>query len=80
MKIKFNKEFLKSEASMIVCLCEGVNHRTIDSAVCNGADSVREIGRRCGAGTGCGLCKADLKARIEAVRDREPQDMPLLSK
>lgn len=65
---------------MIVCLCEAVSHRTIDAVVCAGADSVREIGRRCGAGTGCGMCKVDLKARLQAVEDRPTQDVALLSK
>ncbi|MCO4745792.1 MAG: (2Fe-2S)-binding protein [Proteobacteria bacterium] len=65
---------------MIVCLCEAVSHRTIDDVVCDGAESVREIGRRCGAGTGCGMCKVDLKARLRAQQDRLAQDEPLLSK
>lgn len=65
---------------MILCLCEAVNERTIDATICEGAGSVREIGRRCGAGTGCGMCKADLRERIAAIREREPEDSPVLSK
>ena len=65
---------------MIVCLCEAVGHRVIDAAIDEGASNVRDVGRRCGAGTGCGMCKVDIKARLEAVRERISHDRPLLSK
>ena len=54
---------------MIVCLCEAVSHRVIDAAIDEGASNVRDVGRRCGAGTGCGMCKVDIKARLEATRE-----------
>ena len=65
---------------MIVYLCEAVSLRVIDAASDEGASNVRDVGRRCGAVTGCGMCKVDIKARLEATRERVLQDRPLLSK
>jgi bacterioferritin-associated ferredoxin len=45
---------------MIVCLCHGVSDRTIKALVADGAGSVREVGRRCRAGTSCGACRASI--------------------
>jgi bacterioferritin-associated ferredoxin len=50
--------------TMIVCSCFGVSHKEIDAHVARGCRTVRELGRACGAGTDCGSCVADLKARI----------------
>lgn len=66
---------------MILCLCEAVSDRVIDAAICEGAQSVREIGKRCGAGTGCGMCKVDLRERLALhPRERRDEPEPLLSK
>ena len=40
----------------ILCHCEGVNDRTIESAVVGGARSVDDVTASCGAGRGCGTC------------------------
>ncbi len=42
---------------MIVCLCADVSDREIRSTIADGASTVKEVGRRCGAGTGCGACR-----------------------
>jgi len=42
---------------MIVCHCKRVSDTTIRAAVQQGARSHRDIGRACGAGTGCGGCR-----------------------
>ena len=42
---------------MYVCNCAGVTDDEV-----NAADSVEEIGLRCGAGTGCGMCHEKLWA------------------
>ncbi|HUJ61731.1 MAG TPA: (2Fe-2S)-binding protein [Kofleriaceae bacterium] len=51
---------------MIVCLCYPTSDRELDAIIDEGARTVEEIGRRCGAGTGCGNCLAELRERIEA--------------
>jgi bacterioferritin-associated ferredoxin len=41
---------------MIVCLCRGVRERTVRATLAEGASTVAEIRRACGAGTECGAC------------------------
>jgi bacterioferritin-associated ferredoxin len=50
---------------MIVCLCRGVNDRTIESIVRNGAETVEELTDACGAGGGCGACRSAIACLIE---------------
>lgn len=49
---------------MIVCMCHGVNDRQIRETIEDGADTAREVGRRCKAGTDCGACTRQIKAMI----------------
>lgn len=49
---------------MIVCLCHGVRDRDLDAAIATGAATVEEVGRACGAGTGCGACIPDVEDRL----------------
>ncbi len=47
---------------MIICICHRVSERDIDSAVSEGASSLRQLNERLRVGTGCGAC-------VEHVRD-----------
>ena len=49
---------------MIVCLCHPTSDRDLDAVIDDGARTVEEIGRRCGAGTGCGSCLEELRERL----------------
>jgi bacterioferritin-associated ferredoxin len=49
---------------VIVCLCHGVRDRDLDAAIADGAGTVEEVGRACGAGTGCGTCIPDVEDRL----------------
>ncbi len=51
---------------MIVCLCYPASDRDIDAVIDEGARTVEDIGRKCGAGTGCGTCLGELRERLEA--------------
>lgn len=51
---------------MIVCLCHPTSDRDLDAIIDDGARTVEEISRRCGAGTGCGACLGELRERLEA--------------
>ena len=42
--------------TMLVCHCNGVSDKRIRRAVREGAQSVGEVGRACGAGTCCQGC------------------------
>lgn len=41
---------------MIVCVCRAVSDRTIRQAVTEGASTLEDVARKCGAGTCCGAC------------------------
>lgn len=49
---------------MIVCFCHPTSDRDVDAIIDEGARTVEDIGRRCGAGTGCGCCLEDLRDRL----------------
>jgi bacterioferritin-associated ferredoxin len=51
---------------MIVCLCHPTTDRDIDAIIDDGARTVEEISRRCGAGTGCGACLGELRERLDS--------------
>ena len=66
---------------MIVCHCHAVTDRTIRQAVRAGARTVKQVGQRCGAGTGCGGCKLSVAAvvaeeRLLAPVRSEPTEAP----
>ena len=50
---------------MIVCHCFCVSDREIRGCVREGATSVAEIGKACGAGTGCGGCRPEIARLAE---------------
>ena len=63
---------------MIVCLCKGVSEREIRAAIRQGSSSVREVGRRCHAGTDCGMCRADIRDILrERCASHESPTLPL---
>jgi bacterioferritin-associated ferredoxin len=45
---------------MIVCQCEAVCEKRLREAIAAGASTVEEVGRACGAGTGCGACREQI--------------------
>jgi len=49
---------------MIVCMCFPASDRDIDAVIDEGARTVEDIGRKCGAGTGCGTCVGELRERL----------------
>jgi bacterioferritin-associated ferredoxin len=50
---------------MIVCHCFCVSDREIRGCAREGACSVSEVGRSCGAGTGCGGCRPEIASILE---------------
>ena len=51
----------------VVCVCHGIGVRQIIAAMNDGAGSVAEIGRICGAGTNCGSCRPALARMLREV-------------
>ncbi len=64
---------------MILCVCHGVSDRQIRAVADQGAPSVAEVGRRCGAGTDCGLCRCDIKRILRAGRGAQAQGSPTVA-
>ena len=50
---------------MIVCLCKGVSCNAVRVAIGEGAMSIDEVGRACGAGTDCGGCHSAIEDLLE---------------
>jgi len=50
---------------MILCICQSVTDREIDAAIRNGAQSLADVSRACGAGGDCGCCRGSIEQRIE---------------
>ncbi|HMK12144.1 MAG TPA: (2Fe-2S)-binding protein, partial [Acidimicrobiales bacterium] len=59
---------------VFVCACKRVTDRTIEAAVASGADTLEEVGNRCGAGMRCGGCHPFIEGLLE-VRAAEPEAM-----
>jgi bacterioferritin-associated ferredoxin len=53
---------------MIVCLCANVSERELVATIASGATTVKEVGRRCGAGAGCGACKPFIRECLAQCR------------
>jgi bacterioferritin-associated ferredoxin len=53
---------------MILCVCRGVSEREVAEVVAQGAASVAEVRRACGAGRDCGSCVADIRAHLDTAR------------
>ncbi|WP_198671915.1 (2Fe-2S)-binding protein, partial [Desertihabitans aurantiacus] len=52
----------------VVCRCNGVTKHTIAEACRAGAQTAEEVAARTRASTGCGGCRADVCALVEALR------------
>ena len=66
---------------MVVCLCKNVSSREIEEHIDQGATTLEEVGRRCGAGTDCGGCHADIEellAQAECGRSGTHRRLPVL--
>jgi bacterioferritin-associated ferredoxin len=53
---------------MWVCHCRAVTDSHVREAIAQGAHDEDEIGRVCGAGTGCGSCHDELRRLCEESR------------
>jgi bacterioferritin-associated ferredoxin len=59
---------------VIVCHCSGITDRDIRSLVQSGrATSLRDLGRSCAAGLGCGGCRLEVDriVRQEEIRRKD---------
>ena len=61
---------------MIICSCEGVSEKEVRRAARCGAQNVQQLGRLCGAGTGCNSCHCDLKKILKQEKSRQAVSSP----
>lgn len=51
--------------AMYVCLCKGVSERAVKACIREGARTLQQVGRACGAGTDCGACRGAVRDLLE---------------
>ncbi|MBE7437447.1 MAG: (2Fe-2S)-binding protein [Spirochaetales bacterium] len=54
---------------MYVCICQGVNEKTIRSAMEQGATTVGDLKRCAGVGTACGQCLPRLDEMVRSCQE-----------
>jgi len=59
---------------VIACICKRVRPERIAQVIEDGASSIAEVGRNCGAGTGCGNCHAYIKKKIDEAYETSDGD------
>ena len=52
---------------MIVCLCQGVSEKRIQTAIRKGACTRKQVTKSCRAGSGCGECHRSIRELIAAA-------------
>jgi bacterioferritin-associated ferredoxin len=78
LKVKVNSP-PSSGPRMIVCSCFAVNDRSLRRHAQEGASCVDEVGRRCGAGTGCGSCRVRIERIVREEADRREAESDSLA-
>jgi bacterioferritin-associated ferredoxin len=53
---------------MFVCICHAINEKTIEQAVAEGAQSVRDLRRQLNVGSQCGQCVRHAHEVIEQAK------------
>jgi bacterioferritin-associated ferredoxin len=53
---------------MVICICANVGERELLETIAAGATTVKEVGRRCGAGAGCGACRPLIRECLKSCR------------
>lgn len=54
----------------MICNCKQVTDADIEDAVLEGATTLELVKKKTGAGTGCGICIADVEAEIQKTKDK----------
>jgi bacterioferritin-associated ferredoxin len=55
---------------MLVCLCRGVSDREVREVLADGATTLREVAKACGAGIDCGSCRDLIRTMIASCPAR----------
>jgi bacterioferritin-associated ferredoxin len=60
---------------MIVCHCHCVSDREIRSCAREGARDLADVGRACGAGTGCGGCRPEIASILDTEQHAQAANL-----
>ncbi|HEX6403029.1 MAG TPA: (2Fe-2S)-binding protein [Pseudonocardiaceae bacterium] len=47
---------IEGDGAMYVCICRAVTEAAVRGCIADGARTVKDVVKRCEAGTGCGTC------------------------
>jgi bacterioferritin-associated ferredoxin len=61
---------------MILCVCQTITDREVDAAIRDGARSIADVTRACGAAKDCGCCRPVIAERIDRACDGDCSDCP----
>ena len=61
---------------MVLCICQSVSEREVEAAIRQGAQSLADVARACGAGTDCGCCRGAIEQRLERACSNACADCP----
>ncbi len=64
---------------MIICVCANVSERKLRAVIADGASTLREIERRCGAGGGCGACRDAIRQCLRESRAAAAAAAPVVA-
>jgi bacterioferritin-associated ferredoxin len=55
---------IKGDEAMYVCICRAVTEAAVRGCIADGARTVKDVVKRCEAGTGCGTCVGKILALL----------------
>ncbi|HTO95901.1 MAG TPA: (2Fe-2S)-binding protein [Myxococcales bacterium] len=61
---------------MVLCICQSVTEREVDAAIRDGARSLADVSRACGAGSDCGCCQGVIEQRLSRSCGNNCPDCP----
>jgi bacterioferritin-associated ferredoxin len=59
--------------TVYVCICRVVSSTTVRATIADGARTVRQVAKACGAGQDCGRCVAHVRALLEEHHGPRPR-------
>lgn len=66
-KLLSGGEFVKPLSGRVVCSCYGIGEGNIREAILDGEHTLAGIGKRTGAGTGCGTCRMEITTILKNI-------------
>jgi bacterioferritin-associated ferredoxin len=61
---------------VVLCICQSVTEREVDAAIRDGARSLADVSRACGAGKDCGCCRGVIEQRLDRACGNSCADCP----